>query len=427
MRGNHSKALEILAALLLAALALDLAVCQWWPVSPPVLPEGLPAEAVAGFEEAESYLRPLIVGRLFSTVAGIFLVLLLLTSGIAQHIEDRFGATRLRWPARIGFLLGFFALVWIAFFPSSWMHYLRNRDFGITGMVWQSWLRNTLLATPIPLLLFLGRWLILFCLIAIFKRSWWWVGALLLFVVFSAIPEWFSRTYPMDLVEEMTPLPAGEIRQVFEGLAEETGRNLELMMLDESERTRRVNMALTGRIGREYVLVTDTLLDKLTPQEARVMLAHELGHAGTRHIVFPIRKLLGLLSSLLTLGLVYRFQRAHPVPERRILTVLLQIMLAGHLVGMVLGPFRGALSRYEEREADRYALEITNDPESLRSLLLKLAVVNLEPYDAPKWAYYFYGASHPTIRQRMKMADQWADDNEPNRAPEPHPPTPPPG
>lgn len=427
MRGNHTKALGILAMLLLAALALEFAVCQWWPVAPPALPENLPEEVVAGFEEAEAYLRPLIVGRLFSTLAGILLVLLVLASGAAERIEDRYGATRMRWPARIGFLLGFFALVWIVFFPSSWVHYLRNRDFGITGMVWQVWLRNTLLATPIPLLLFLGRWVILFCLVAIFKRSWWWVGALFLFVVFSAMPEWFSRTYPLDFVEEMSPLPGGEIREAFEDLGAETGRNLELMMLNESERTRQVNMALTGRMGREYVLVTDTLLEKLTPEEARVMLAHELGHAVTRHMVVPIQKLFGLLSSLLTLGLVYWLQRVHPVPERRILTVLLQIMLAGHLVGAVLGPFRGAVSRYEEREADRYALEITNDPESLRSLLLKLAVVNLEPYDAPKWAYYFYGASHPTIRQRLKMADQWADDNEPNRAPKPHPPTPPPG
>ena len=399
-----------IVVLLPIVLLLELATV-WWPVSPPVLPDDLPAEAVEGFEQAERYLRPLIVGRFFSSLAGILLVLVVLLSGVAARVEEKYGGSHLRWPARIGFLFAFFLLIWLAFFPSSWVHFLRNRDFGITEMVWQTWLRNKVLGTPVPLLLFFGRWLILFCLIAIFKSSWWWVGALFLFGVFSVLPEWASRTYPLDPVEEMAPLPAGEIREAFEGLAAETGRNLELMMVNESERTRRVNMALTGRIGREYVLVTDTLIDKLTPEEARVMLAHELGHAVTRHIVIPFRKLFGLFGSLLTLGLVYRFQRVHPVAERRILSVLLQVMLAGHLVTTVLRPVQGVVSRYEEREADRYALELTRDPESFRSLMLKLAKVNLEPYDAPRWAYWLYGASHPTIRERLEMAERWGAEN----------------
>jgi len=71
------------------------------------------------------------------------------------------------------------------------------------------------------------------------------------------------------------------------------------------------------------------------------------------------------------------------------------------LIMFPAGPLFHALSRKHEREADRFSLELTGDPESMISTLVKLSKDNLSNlYPHPLYAAFNY--SHPPVLDRIR-------------------------
>jgi Zn-dependent protease with chaperone function len=67
-------------------------------------------------------------------------------------------------------------------------------------------------------------------------------------------------------------------------------------------------------------------------------------------------------------------------------------------------PVQNGLSRFAERQADRFALEVSHKPGVFVELFERLAVQNLSPLDAPAWEkFLFY--THPSIAERIRMAE----------------------
>jgi len=74
------------------------------------------------------------------------------------------------------------------------------------------------------------------------------------------------------------------------------------------------------------------------------------------------------------------------------------------LFGLLLSPAHNALSRYFERQCDRYALARTAAAGTYRSAFIKLARLNKsDPDPHPLVAWLFY--DHPPIRQRLALAE----------------------
>ena len=74
------------------------------------------------------------------------------------------------------------------------------------------------------------------------------------------------------------------------------------------------------------------------------------------------------------------------------------------LIGMLVEPLHNGLSRYFERQADRYALDSTRADAAFRSAFRKLAELNkadMQPH--PLEVLLFH--SHPPIQERLAMAE----------------------
>jgi STE24 endopeptidase len=74
---------------------------------------------------------------------------------------------------------------------------------------------------------------------------------------------------------------------------------------------------------------------------------------------------------------------------------------AGSLVMFPLTPLFSFISRRNEREADRFAGNLTGQPEALASALVKLSrenLSNLHPH--PLYAKFYY--SHPPVVERIR-------------------------
>jgi STE24 endopeptidase len=79
-------------------------------------------------------------------------------------------------------------------------------------------------------------------------------------------------------------------------------------------------------------------------------------------------------------------------------TVLLQIAVT---------PVQNVVTRRYEAEADWIALQTTRDPSSARDVFIDLAETSQADPRPPTWAYLLEG-THPTITQRIAMANAWA-------------------
>jgi STE24 endopeptidase len=81
------------------------------------------------------------------------------------------------------------------------------------------------------------------------------------------------------------------------------------------------------------------------------------------------------------------------------------VLLVLTVFGLIWAPVQNALSRYFERQCDRYALQRTGLREAYRSAFTKLARVNkadLDPHPLLVWLFH----DHPAIRERIAMADE---------------------
>ena len=171
------------------------------------------------------------------------------------------------------------------------------------------------------------------------------------------------------------------------------------------EKTRRANAALVGTGATRRILVSDTLLAEYSDDEIEVILAHELAH----HVHYDI--LTGLAAEVLLLVAAF-FAAATALAfwwplvglhAPNDIAGLPLLLLAGGAVSLAATPWVNALSRWNERRADRYALTLTRQPAAFISAMRRLALQNLaeeRPSRAALWLFH----THPPIEQRIEAA-----------------------
>src|SRR5438477_469362 len=93
---------------------------------------------------------------------------------------------------------------------------------------------------------------------------------------------------------------------------------------------------------------------------------------------------------------------AHPGDLRNAPLVLL-VVSALELAGL---PVAAAISRRWEREADRFSLDVTRDPEAFETAHRELATANLSDLDPPRPVYALL-FTHPTPPERIAAGRAW--------------------
>jgi len=158
------------------------------------------------------------------------------------------------------------------------------------------------------------------------------------------------------------------------------------------------------------VILWDTLLDgRFTRGEERVVIAHELGHVKSRHILKAIGwSALIVLPTLWLLALATRRRggmgRAENVPYAVLVLTLLSLLTT---------PVQNEVSRRYEAEADWRALSATKDPHSATRLFRSFQETSLEEPSPPVWDYLWL-ENHPTLMQRIAMAQRWREARPPS-------------
>jgi Zn-dependent protease with chaperone function len=82
------------------------------------------------------------------------------------------------------------------------------------------------------------------------------------------------------------------------------------------------------------------------------------------------------------------------------------ILFLIQLSTLVLAPPALAYSRYQEHEADRFALDLTHANHSAATAFVKLQEENLSN-PRPGWFYRVFRASHPSIGERIDFCNTY--------------------
>ncbi len=270
--------------------------------------------------------------------------------------------------------------------------------YGLSTMSLKNWLLDLLKGLALSLVFSIFAVELVYLLLAAQPQTWWlWVAAALLF--FSVVMANLAPVLILPLFYKFSPLPEGELAQRLLALAERAHTRVRgVFTMQLSSKTTAANAALMGLGNTRRIVLGDTMLDRYTPDEIEVVLAHELGH----HVHRDIWKLI-ISQSLLMLGGLYL---VNLVLHWAVETQHYYQGLADAATLIVM-PLSNGYSRAIEYQADEYALQATQKIEPFKSAMTRLANQNLADVE-PSPVIEFLLHDHPSIGKRLKHADEFA-------------------
>ena len=291
-------------------------------------------------------------------------------------------------------------------FPLAFYYgFLLDRRYGLSIESPGVWFRDHAKAMGLGLILGLdGAEIVYLALRA--SPAWWWLISATAFVAAMTVMANVAPIVLLPLFYTFTPLDRESLRARLVSLSQRAG--VPVLGVYEwalGAKTRRANAALVGTGATRRIIVSDTLLAEYSDDEIEVILAHEIGHHVHRDILAAL-----VAESVLLLAAFYGAAAALDAFWERLgfrsatdIATLPLLLLAGGALTVAATPVVNALSRWNERRADRYALRLTGQPAAFISAMKRLGTQNLaeeHPSTAVLWMFH----THPPIDQRIEAA-----------------------
>ncbi|MBE9535720.1 MAG: M48 family metallopeptidase [Proteobacteria bacterium] len=232
-----------------------------------------------------------------------------------------------------------------------------------------------------------------------------WFYGWLAVTAFTLLVQFVAPTWIMPLFNKFTPLGEGDLRSAIMDYAASVRFPLDnLFVMDGSKRSSKSNAFFTGFGKNRRIALFDTLIEKHTVAELVAVLAHEIGHYKKRHVIQGMLigiVHMGILFYLLSIFLGHKgLFEAFFMEEISVYAGLIFFSLLFTPLELVLSLFMHGLSRRNEYEADRFAMETTGSGDAMVAALKKLSVHNLSNL-TPHPFYVFLNYSHPPLLQRI--------------------------
>jgi STE24 endopeptidase len=240
-----------------------------------------------------------------------------------------------------------------------------------------------------------------------------WLSAWAVWIGFVLLRTWAYPTLIAPLFNRFEPLRDGALRARIGGLVARCGLTLSgVLVMDGSRRSTHGNAYFTGIGGARRIVLLDTLVDSLEPDEIEAVLAHEAGHLKRRHVPKYLAGMgLAGLAGLALLGWLAGqpgFYAGLGVTRPSLHAALALLVLVLPVALLFLKPPLSALLRRFEYQADAFAARQT-DPLSLARALVKLYRRNASTL-TPDPVYSAFHHGHPPPLARLRRLSAAAPD-----------------
>ena len=346
-----------------------------------------------------------------AALLGVLLLLVLLVSGGSAALRDAvaplaggtFAGTVVLYVLALAVAHALLELP-LAFYEGVTL----ERRYGLSTGTTSRWWRDYARGLAVSILLAEGAALLIWSLIRWSPERWWVFAAAAVAVILVVL----ARLAPVVLLPifyDFSPLERPALSARLIALAERARTPvLGVFEWRLSDRTRKANAALAGMGRTRRILLSDTLLAGHSDDEIEVILAHELAH----HVHRDIWSGLAFQTALILAGFFLAdavFERAGTwfgLSGKADIAALPLLLLAVGAVGLLLLPAANAISRAQERRADRYALQMTRNAEAFVTAMKRLAAQNLAE-EAPSRVVELLFYSHPPAHARISAARDW--------------------
>ena len=286
---------------------------------------------------------------------------------------------------------------------SYYEKFVLDAQFGFNKSSIGLWIKDTLISFVMTLIF--GSLVIWGIYLIIVSFELWWLWS---FIFIFSVVILINMLYPAFramFFDKLTPLQDEELDGEIKTLMDKTGFvSSGVFISDASKRDARLNAYFGGFGKAKRVVLFDTLIEKLTTKELLAVLGHELGHFAHGDIY----KNIALVGTML----LAMFGIFGNLPESLYLElgmsespalVMILLLLFMPVLGFVMMPIMGIVSRHNEYEADRMGSELGGEAGAieLANALKKLVTENKSfPLSHPIYVFFHY--THPPVIERLK-------------------------
>ena len=333
--------------------------------------------------------------------------------GIAGTFAGRFS----KFGSSLLYLIFISILITILHFPLDYYReFVVEHYFELSTETFGKWFADHLKGGMVELLFLVLLVPLVYWGIRKRSKDWWlWVtlGAIPIMIFFIVI----TPVYIDPLFNKFEPLKDETLRDRILAMAEEAGiQGGSVFQVDMSKKTEKVNAYVTGLFNTKRIVLWDTTLEKLSPDEIVFVMGHEMGHYILHHIwkfvgVFSISLFLLLFIIFKTTGLILkRWGERFGFHEVQDIANLPLLMAMFSLLIFLILPILNGYGRRMEHEADVFGLDLTQDGSTAARAFVKLANENLSnPSPHPFIEFWLF--DHPTLADRIEFCKNYTNKN----------------
>ncbi|MEC1261664.1 M48 family metallopeptidase [Bacillus swezeyi] len=341
-----------------------------------------------------------------------FLFFILLIAGLSKKMKHWAEQTSKRRFIQIAvYVFSLFLIVTAASLPLDWISYQFSLEYGISTQTTASWIKDQVIDFWISFPLTAGVVMVFYWLIKRHEKRWWFY-AWCLTVPFTLFLFFLQPVVIDPLYNDFYPLKNKDLEQHILKLADQADIPANhVYEVNMSEKTNALNAYVTGIGANKRIVLWDTTLNKLDGSEILFIMAHEMGHYVMKHVYIGLGGYLLLsLAGLYVIGTIYKWMisrygsRLHIAGKSDLAALPLLLVVLG-VISFAVSPFTNAVSRHQEKAADQYAIELTENKEAAVSTFQELSKAGLSEANPPFLVKIFkYG--HPTIMERIQNVEK---------------------
>ena len=403
------------------------------PAAPATQPASPPANATYTLTperraKAIAYSRTQYVLYFVGTLLSIGIYLLLWRARVSVFLRDWARKTSRRHFVQCWVFVPLLvtAVALLSFPLDYYSSFILEHRFGLSTQGFASWLadwgKNLAIVAALAGILV---W-VFYAVVRRSPRRWWfyfWLVSIPLVLAFLLIEPYVIE----PLFNKFTPLQRTQpvLVERIEAMLKHAGLSIppaRIFEMEASSKTKVVDAYVSGLGTSKRVVVWDTTLKKMGPDELLLVLGHESGHYALHHIPkqFAIDETLALLFFFLGFIAANRLvERVGPhtgiegVGDLASLPLILTVLT---VLVFLSSPLVNGISRYYERQADQFGLEVAYgvvaDPNAaeVQSLQILGEEDLADPDPSPFIKFWLY--THPPLEERIRFAASykpWAE------------------
>jgi len=345
---------------------------------------------------------------------GIAILYFILRIGLSSKIRDWSKHINNEFLSMWVYLIIFFSIFYLFNLPFKiYREILIEQEFGFLNQTVSSWVVDQIKFLLLTFLFGIIPFYFFYKLLEKAKNWWLWytLGSIPVIIIVVII----SPILIAPIFNDYEPLKDQKLKTEIRQIVEQSDiKNAEILQLKASEKSTRVNAFVDGLLNTSRIVLYDNLIDNFDTDEIKFVVNHEIGHYKKNHIWK------GLFLSFVIIGAaLWLFHILYPSIYERTkarfklnslsdYASLPMLLIYLSLFMFMASPLINYFSRFQEHQADKYAIENSNvTDKSTVTTFEKLSAYNLaDPDPHPFIEFWFY--SHPSLKKRIDFARNYS-------------------